>query len=170
MSKENKRKQFRLWLSPMEREILEEKKELYGYKCLSHYLRDAALYESVIQIIPTGIEPLLNQYTEYLSEIKKYTKEARRILKYDTSMSDEEKEKLQESLYKVYSQTKSLKKTTKSKINYKILQKQGKAKRNFLQTSQMEGLDEKIKQLQLAYQKYLAIEQELNKYIKEEGI
>lgn len=166
MNKNNKRRQFRLWLSPIERELLEQKAELYGYKCLSYYLRDAALYESVIQIIPTGIEELLKEYNEYLTEMKKITKEVRRILKYDTHMSDEERENLQHILYRVYSQTKSLKKTTKEKVDYKILEKKGKAKRNFFQVSDLEGLETKISQLQFAHQKYLELEQELNKYIE----
>lgn len=169
MDENNRRKQFRLWLSPAERELLEQKAELYGYKCLSYYLRDAALYESVIQIIPTGIEELLKEYNEYLTEMKKITKEVRRILKYDTHMSDDEKELLQHSLYKVYSQTKSLKKTTKEKVDYNILEKKGRAKRNLFEISDLEGLEAKISQLQLAHQKYQEIEQELNKYIEGEN-
>lgn len=169
MDGNNKRKQFRLWLSPIERELLEQKAELYGYKCLSYYLRDAALYESVIQIIPTGIEELLKEYNEYLTEMKKITKEVRRILKYDTHMSDDEKELLQHSLYKVYSQTKSLKKTTKEKVDYSILEKKGRTKRNLFEISDLEGLEAKISQLQLAHQKYQEIEQELNKYIEGEN-
>lgn len=169
MDENNRRKQFRLWLSPAERELLEQKAELYGYKCLSYYLRDAALYESVIQIIPTGIEELLKEYNEYLTEMKKITKEVRRILKYDTHISDDEKELLQHSLYKVYSQTKSLKKTTKEKVDYNILEKKGRAKRNLFEISDLEGLEAKISQLQLAHQKYQEIEQELNKYIEGEN-
>lgn len=169
MDENNRRKQFRLWLSPAERELLEQKAEFYGYKCLSYYLRDAALYESVIQIIPTGIEELLKEYNEYLTEMKKITKEVRRILKYDTHMSDDEKELLQHSLYKVYSQTKSLKKTTKEKVDYNILEKKGRAKRNLFEISDLEGLEAKISQLQLAHQKYQEIEQELNKYIEGEN-
>lgn len=169
MDENNRRKQFRLWLSPAERELLEQKAELYGYKCLSYYLRDAALYESVIQIIPTGIEELLKEYNEYLTEMKKITKEVRRILKYDTHMSDDEKELLQHSLYKVYSQTKSLKKTTKEKVDYNILEKKGRAKRNLFEISDLEGLEAKISQLQLAHQEYQEIEQELNKYIEGEN-
>lgn len=169
MEENNRRKQFRLWLSPVERELLEQKAELYGYKCLSYYLRDAALYESVIQIIPTGIEELLKEYNEYLTEMKKITKEVRRILKYDTHMSDDEKELLQHSLYRVYSQTKSLKKTTKEKVDYNILEKKGRAKRNLFEISDLGGLETKISQLQLAHQKYQEIEQELNKYIEGEN-
>lgn len=76
----NKRKKYPLWLSEGERLLLEAKAEEYQYKYLADYIRDAAIYESLIKVNLTGSENLISCYQKYISEIKKYTKEVRRIL------------------------------------------------------------------------------------------
>lgn len=90
----NKRKKYPLWLSEGERLLLEAKAEEYQYKYLADYIRDAAIYESLIKVNLTGSENLISCYQKYISEIKKYTKEVRRILRYGTTLSAEEKELL----------------------------------------------------------------------------
>lgn len=70
----------------------------------------------------TGSENLISCYQKYISEIKKYTKEVRRILRYGTTLSAEEKELLQNSLFAVYSQLKSLKGSTEEKLDYEVIE------------------------------------------------
>lgn len=118
----NKRKKYPLWLSEGERLLLEAKAEEYQYKYLADYIRDAAIYESLIKVNLTGSENLISCYQKYISEIKKYTKEVRRILRYGTTLSAEEKELLQNSLFSVYSQLKSLKGTTEEKLDYEVIE------------------------------------------------
>lgn len=117
-----KRKKFPLWLSEGERLLLEAKAEEYQYKCLADYIRDAAIYESLIKVNLEGSEDLICCYQKYISEVKKYTKEVRRILRYGTTLSSEEKELLQNSLFAVYSQMKSLKGTTEEKLDYEVIE------------------------------------------------
>jgi hypothetical protein len=117
-----KRKKFPLWLSEGERLLLEAKAEEYQYKYLADYIRDAAIYESLIKVNLTGSENLISCYQKYISEIKKYTKEVRRILRYGTTLSAEEKELLQNSLFAVYSQLKSLKGSTEEKLDYEVIE------------------------------------------------
>lgn len=117
-----KRKKFPLWLSEGERLLLEAKAEEYQYKYLADYIRDAAIYESLIKVNLEGSEDLICCYQKYISEVKKYTKEVRRILRYGTTLSSEEKELLQNSLFAVYSQMKSLKGTTEEKLDYEIIE------------------------------------------------
>ncbi len=117
-----KRKKFPLWLSEGERLLLEAKAEEYQYKYLADYIRDAAIYESLIKVNLEGSEDLISCYQKYISEVKKYTKEVRRILRYGTTLSSEEKELLQNSLFAVYSQMKSLKGTTEEKLDYEVIE------------------------------------------------
>lgn len=117
-----KRKKFPLWLSEGERLLLEAKAEEYQYKYLADYIRDAAIYESLIKVNLEGSEDLISCYQKYISEVKKYTKEVRRILRYGTTLSAEEKELLQNSLFAVYSQIKSLKGTTEEKLDYEVIE------------------------------------------------
>lgn len=118
-----KRKKFPLWLSEGERLLLEAKAEEYQYKYLADYIRDAAIYESLIKVNLEGSEDLISCYQKYISEVKKYTKEVRRILRYGTTLNAEEKELLQNSLFAVYSQMKSLKGTTEEKLDYEVIEK-----------------------------------------------
>lgn len=117
-----KRKKFPLWLSEGERLLLEAKAEEYQYKYLADYIRDAAIYESLIKVNLEGSEDLISCYQKYISEVKKYTKEVRRILRYGSTLSSEEKELLQNSLFAVYSQMKSLKGTTEEKLDYEVIE------------------------------------------------
>lgn len=117
-----KRKKFPLWLSEGERLLLEAKAEEYQYKYLADYIRDAAIYESLIKVNLEGSEDLISCYQKYISEVKKYTKEVRRILRYGTTLNSEEKELLQNSLFAVYSQMKSLKGTTEEKLDYEVIE------------------------------------------------
>lgn len=117
-----KRKKFPLWLSEGERLLLEAKAEEYQYKYLADYIRDAAIYESLIKVNLEGSEDLMSCYQKYISEVKKYTKEVRRILRYGTTLNAEEKELLQNSLFAVYSQMKSLKGTTEEKLDYEVIE------------------------------------------------
>lgn len=117
-----KRKKFPLWLSEGERLLLEAKAEEYQYKYLADYIRDAAIYESLIKVNLEGSEDLISCYQKYISEVKKYTKEVRRILRYGTTLNAEEKELLQNSLFAVYSQMKSLNGTTEEKLDYEVIE------------------------------------------------
>lgn len=123
-----KRKKFPLWLSEGERLLLEAKADEYGYKYLADYIRDAAIYESLVKINLIGSEELINCFQDYIKEVKKYTKEVRRILRYATTLSEEEKNTLQISLYAIYNEEKSLKKATTEKLDYKIIEELSKRK------------------------------------------
>lgn len=123
-----KRKKFPLWLSEGERLLLENKASEYGYIYLADYIRDAAIYESLVKVVLNGVDELLPLYDNYIKEIKKYTKEVRRILRYDTSMSEYEHSLLENSLKSIYAETKNLTKETNKKLNYEIIEELAKRK------------------------------------------
>ncbi len=132
------RKSYKIRFSPEERQLVEIKAKQHGYKYLSEYIRDAAIYETVTEINISYTDDVVNAFNELITEIKKYTKEIRRILKYDTSTSDEEKELIQQSLYRVYSQTKSLKKSINDNLNIEEIIKQSRKRIYDKQLSEIE--------------------------------
>lgn len=133
--------QIKFRVSPEEKQLLNVKKEQYNYRYLSDYIRDASIYENIIQIDVSYTDAVVDLFQTYITEIRKFTKEARRILKYATSLSDEERELLQQSLYRVYSQTKSLKKSVNDNLDIEIIMKQSKER---LYKQQLDKLEEKF--------------------------
>ena len=126
--KNDRQKMYTIMFTEEERKLLEAKAQAYNYRYLSDYIRDCAIYESVIQINIDYTESVNNLFQQYIDEIKKFTKEVRRILKWDTTTSAEEKEIIQQALYRVYSQTKSLKKSVNDNINVEVIEKESKKK------------------------------------------
>ncbi len=137
-----KRKKYPLWLSEGERKLLELKAREYGYIHLSDYIRNASIYESLVKINLTGTDELIKVYQKYLDEIKKFNKEVRRILRYATSLSTEEFNKLQNNLFSVYSAVKQLKKETNEKLDYEIIETMSKQR---IEEQKLKNIDEEGK-------------------------
>ena len=110
---------YKIRFSREEKQLLDVKQQQYGYKHLSDYIRDASIYENVIVINVSYTEKVTDLFQTLIDEVRKFTKEVRRVMKYDTSASDEEREMIQQGLYRVYSSTKSL----KNSVNDAIIQK-----------------------------------------------
>lgn len=133
--------QIKFRVSPEEKQLLNVKKEQYNYRYLSDYIRDACIYENIIQIDVSYTDEVNNLFQTYINELRKFTKEIRRIHKYATSLSNEEKEFLQQSLFQVYSQTKSLKKSVNDNLNIEAIIKQSKER---LYKQQIDKIEEKF--------------------------
>ena len=128
LDEKEKRKKFPLWLSPGERLLLEAKASEYGYKYLADYIRDAAIYESLVKINLVGSENLISDYQKYIKVVKKYAWDVRRILRYATTLSDDEKKTLQISLDSIYNEMRALKKATEEKLDYETIEQIAKRK------------------------------------------
>ena len=135
---------YKIRFSPEEKQLLDLKRQQYGYKYLSDYIRDASIYENVIQIDVSYTDAVVDLFQTYITEIRKFTKEARRILKYAKSLNDEERELLQQSLYRVYSQTKSLKNSVNDNLDIEAIVKQSKERIYKQQLAELEKDFERI--------------------------
>ena len=113
----DKKKQYNIWLTDEERKLLNAKVQQYNYQYLSDYIRDAALYEGLIEVNVSYTDEVNALFQEAINEIRKYTKEVRRILKWSSNISKAELEQLQHSLNIIYGVTKSLKKSVNDNIN-----------------------------------------------------
>lgn len=117
---------YKIRFSREEKQLLDVKQQQYGYKHLSDYIRDASIYENVIVINVSYTEKVTDLFQTLIDEVRKFTKEVRRVMKYDTSASDEEREMIQQGLYRVYSSTKSLKNSVNDNLNIEAIKKQSK--------------------------------------------
>lgn len=71
-------------VSEEEKTLIQVKAEMYGYRYLSNYIRDAAIYEKVTQVDLKGQDEILSAFSENTKEIKEIAKGVRHLCKFLT--------------------------------------------------------------------------------------
>ena len=115
-----RRKSLKVWLSDEERILVESKAEFYGYKQLSKYIRDAAIYENVTYVDIKNKEKLYTAYSQNTEQLKKITKEVRNITKYATQLSEKEIKNLLDIMYAILRTQKSMIKLIEEKLDLEV--------------------------------------------------
>ena len=115
-----RRKSIKVWLSDEERILVESKAEIYGYKRLAKYIRDAAIYEKVTYVNLKNKEELYVAYSENTKELKKITKEIRHISKYATQLNDEQRKDLLDLMFAVLRNQKAMIKLIDEKLDLEV--------------------------------------------------
>ncbi len=75
-------------VSKEEKTLIQAKAEMYGYRYLSNYIRDAAIYEKVTQVDLKGQDEILSAFSENTKEIKEIAKGVRHLCKFLTQIDD----------------------------------------------------------------------------------
>ena len=75
-------------VSEEEKVLIKAKAEMYGYRYLSNYIRDAVIYEKVTQVDLKGQDEILSAFSENTKEIKKIAKGVRHLCKFLTQADD----------------------------------------------------------------------------------
>lgn len=73
-------------VSKEEKALIEAKAEMYGYRYLSNYIRDASIYEKITQVDLKGQDEILNAFSENTKEIKEIAKGIRHLCKFLTQI------------------------------------------------------------------------------------
>lgn len=115
-----RRKSIKVWLSDEERTLVESKAEYYGYKRLAKYIRDAAIYEKVTYFDLKNKEELYSAYAENTKQVKNIAKEIRHISKYATQLSEFELQTLQNTMYGMLRNQKSMIKLIDEKLDLDV--------------------------------------------------
>lgn len=115
-----RRKSIKVWLSDEERILVETKAEYYGYKRLSKYIRDAAIYEKVTYVNLKNKEEIYKAYSENTQELKKIAKEVRHISRYATQLSEDGLKSLVKSMYAILNNQKSMIKLIDKKLDLEV--------------------------------------------------
>lgn len=119
-----KQTQIKVRVSPEEKSLMELKKDKYGYMFMSDYIRDACIYENIVEInISCNVEEQVQQFND---EIRQLTKEIRRILKHNVTMTDDERNAVQNALYRTYRFQKKLISLINDKLDIKSIKRTAK--------------------------------------------
>lgn len=73
-------------VSEEEKTLIKAKAEMYGYRYLSNYIRDSAIYEKVTQVDLKGQDEILSAFSENTKEIKDIAKGVRHLCKFLTQI------------------------------------------------------------------------------------
>lgn len=124
MKKERKKRTNRImvWVSDEEKKLLEEKSKYYGYKTFAGYIRDSAIFEKITKVDLDGKKEIYDAYSENSKELKKFIKEIRNIVKFDTEMNFIESKKIIALMYNIINNQKALIKLTEKKLDLKVWQ------------------------------------------------
>ena len=115
-----RRKRFKVWISDEERALLNAKAKYYGYKELSSYIRDAAIYEKVTFVNLEHRNEIYNAYSENTEQIKKIGKEIRHIKKYATQILGVDAKHLLSLLFSIYRKQKEIMKLIEKKLDLEV--------------------------------------------------
>lgn len=73
-------------VSEEEKNLTQAKTKMYGYRYLSNYIRDVAIYEKVTQIDLKGQDEIINVFADYTKILKEIAKEVRHLCKFLTQI------------------------------------------------------------------------------------
>lgn len=73
-------------VSKEEKTLIQAKAEMYGYRYLSNYIRDAEIYEKVTQVGLKGQDEICGAFSENTKEIKEIAKGVRHLCKFLTQI------------------------------------------------------------------------------------
>ncbi len=79
---QDRRKSIKVWVSDMERNLLEEKAKKYGYKTIAKYVRDAVIYEKVTIVDISNRKEIYELYSNNTKEINKIGNSLWKFIKY----------------------------------------------------------------------------------------
>lgn len=102
LNPEQRRKSIKVWVSDEERALVEAKAYNYGYRRISPYIRDAAIYERVTNYKIQGEKEIINVYCETSKEIKSIVKDIRHICKFATQISESKRQELLDLTKAIY--------------------------------------------------------------------
>ena len=118
----SRRKSIKVWVSDEERCLLETKAEIYGYKTLASYIRDAVIYEKVTYSDLKNKNEIYEAYSNNTKELKKVAKEFRHLNKYATQLNNEDLKNISNMIYGIFKNQKKMLQLIDDKLNLDIWQ------------------------------------------------
>lgn len=115
-----RRKRLKVWISEEERALLDAKAEHYGYKHLSEYIRDSAIYENVTMVDLKNKNEILKAYSDNTQELKKIAKEFRHLNKYATQLSNQDLDNISLMIVTILKRQKDILKLIDNKLDLEV--------------------------------------------------
>lgn len=101
MDKDNKNRIIKARVNEYEESLIKEKAKYYGYKSLSKYLVDAAIYERITYFDLQNSQLIYDAYAQNTKELNKITREIRLIRKFATQLNNDNIKNLNDLLFTI---------------------------------------------------------------------
>ncbi len=105
-----------------EKTLIKAKAEYYGYKKLSKYIRDSAIYEKVTNIDLIGKHEILKAYSDNTQILKEMYKSIRHVVIFATQIDKYEREELKFKMIEILKNQKEMIKLIDKKLDLNIWQ------------------------------------------------
>ena len=102
--------------------LVKTKAKIYGYKNLSKYLIDAAIYEKITHIDLDNQMKIYNAYATNTKELKKITKEIRNMCKYATQLDSVDVSNIKSIMFTIINNQKEMLKLIDEKLDLQVWQ------------------------------------------------
>lgn len=117
---QNKDKIIKARVTEDEEILIKTKAEYYGYKSLSKYLVDAAIYEKLTCCDIKSQQLIYDAYAENTKEINKLTKEIRLIRKFATQLNNDNIKNLTSLLFTIIQKQKKMLELIDKKMDLEV--------------------------------------------------
>ncbi len=119
---ENRNKLMKARITENEEILVKAKAKHYGYKNLSKYLIDAAIYEKVTYVDIENQDKLYEAYDINTKELKKFIKEIRKITKFATQLDEITIKSITSLMFTIIKNQKDMLKLIDEKLDLKVWQ------------------------------------------------
>ena len=102
--------------------LVKTKAKIYGYKNLSKYLIDAAIYEKITHIDLDNQMKIYNAYAKNTKELNKILKEIRTMCKYATQLNSIDVSNIKSIMFTIINNQKEMLKLIDEKLDLQVWQ------------------------------------------------
>lgn len=122
LNPDNRTEMIKSRVSEEEKILIKAKAEYYGYKQLSKYIRDSAIYEKVINVDLIGKNEILKAYSDNTQILKEMHKSIKHIAIFAKQIDKYEREELKFKMLEILKNQKEMIKLIDKKLDLDVWQ------------------------------------------------
>lgn len=122
LNPDNRTEMIKARVSEEEKILIKAKAEYYGYKQLSKYIRDSAIYEKVTNVDLIGKNEILKAYSDDIQILKEMYKSIKHIAIFATQIDKYEREELKFKMLEILKNQKEMIKLIDKKLDLDVWQ------------------------------------------------
>lgn len=122
LNPDNRTEMIKARVSEEEKILIKAKAEYYGYKQLSKYIRDSAIYEKVTNVDLIGKNEILKAYSDNTQILKEMYKSIKHIAIFATQIDKYEREELKFKMLEILKNQKEMIKLIDKKLDLDVWQ------------------------------------------------
>ncbi len=122
LNPDNRTEMIKARVSEDEKILIKAKAEYYGYKQLSKYIRDSAIYEKVTNVDLIGKNEILKAYSDNTQILKEMNKSIKHIAIFATQIDKYEREELKFKMLEILKNQKEMIKLIDKKLDLDVWQ------------------------------------------------